>query len=300
MKDNLGIDPISEIGFDTGFNDKKISFAMRTSIRFKQNSSLNISFNQNINSNINGFNIDTRSSSTNYLAYGKNLSKGMPFINWNLRVRGLENIFFIKPYVKSMSLEHAFSGNQNLSWKFNDDGTRGVRLFNIEDFRDDYQDSLQFSKTISSLNPLLGITTRFNNDISTNIRLNTVYTLDEVPFGRNIITKNSLLGTMSYNFARGLRISLPFTERNVFLRNNFNITFNFDLNNTVEKGSKNMINFVEQNFIKTRKGILRLSYVLTDDLTAGLFYEYRTNETRLTGQRIDRDFGITLNISIRG
>ena len=300
LKDNLGIDPISEIGFDTGFNDKKISFAMRTSIRFKQNSSLNISFNQNINSNINGFNIDTRSSSTNYLAYGKNLSKGMPFINWNLRVRGLENIFFIKPYVKSMSLEHAFSGNQNLSWKFNDDGTRGVRLFNIEDFRDDYQDSLQFSKTISSLNPLLGITTRFNNDISTNIRLNTVYTLDEVPFGRNIITKNSLLGTMSYNFARGLRISLPFTERNVFLRNNFNITFNFDLNNTVEKGSKNMINFVEQNFIKTRKGILRLSYVLTDDLTAGLFYEYRTNETRLTGQRIDRDFGITLNISIRG
>ena len=105
---------------------------------------------------------------------------------------------------------------------------------------------------------------------------------------------------MSYNFARGFRISLPFSQRNVFLRNNFNITFNFDINNTVEKGSKIMINFVEQNSIKTRKGVLKLSYVLTDDLTAGLFYEYRTNETRLTGQRIDRDFGITLNISIRG
>ena len=43
-----------------------------------------------------------------------------------------------------------------------------------------------------------------------------------------------------------------------------------------------MINFVEQNSIKTRKGVLKLSYVLTDDLTTGLFYEYRTNETRLT------------------
>ena len=300
LKENLGINPISEIGFDTGYNDKKISFSIRTSIRLRQASSLNISFNQNINSNINGFNIDTRSSSTNYLAYGKNLSKGMPFINWNLRVRGLENISFIKPYIKSMTLEHAFSGNQNLSWKFNEDGTRDVSLFKVEDFRHDYQDSVQFSKTISSLTPLLGITTRFNNDISTNVRINTVYTLDEVPFGRNLIIKNSLLGTMSYNFARGLRISLPFSQRNVFLRNNFNITFNFDINNTVEKGSKNMINFVEQNFIKTRKGVLKLSYVLTDDLTAGLFYEYRTNETRLTGQRIDRDFGITLNISIRG
>ena len=224
----------------------------------------------------------------------------MPFINWNLRVRGLENISFIKPYIKSMTLEHAFSGNQNLSWKFNEVGIRDVSLFKVEDFRHDYQDSVQFSKTISSLTPLLGITTRFNNDISTNVRINTVYTLDEVPFGRNLIIKNSLLGTMSYNFARGFRISLPFSERNVFLRNNFNITFNFDINNTVEKGSKNMINFVEQNSIKTRKGVLKLSYVLTDDLTAGLFYEYRTNETRLTGQRIDRDFGITLNISIRG
>ena len=224
----------------------------------------------------------------------------MPFINWNLRVRGLENISFIKPYIKSMTLEHAFSGNQNLSWKFNEVGIRDVSLFKVEDFRHDYQDSIQFSKTISSLTPLLGITTRFNNDISTNVRINTVYTLDEVPFGRNLIIKNSLLGTMSYNFARGFRISLPFSQRNVFLRNNFNITFNFDINNTVEKGSKNMINFVEQNSIKTRKGVLKLSYVLTDDLTAGLFYEYRTNETRLTGQRIDRDFGITLNISIRG
>ena len=63
LKENLGIDPISEIGFDTGYNDKKISFSMRTSIRLRQASSLNISFNQNINSNINRFNIDTRSSS---------------------------------------------------------------------------------------------------------------------------------------------------------------------------------------------------------------------------------------------
>ena len=31
-----------------------------------------------------------------------------------------------------------------------------------------------------------------------------------------------------------------------------------------------------------------------------LFYEYRENDTRLTGRRIDRDFGINLNVAIRG
>jgi len=31
-----------------------------------------------------------------------------------------------------------------------------------------------------------------------------------------------------------------------------------------------------------------------------LFYEYRQTDTRLTGRRIDRDFGINLNVAIRG
>ena len=51
-----------------------------------------------------------------------NLSKGFPFINWSFRVGGLEKIGFLKPYVTSVSLEHAFSGKQNLSWKFNEEG----------------------------------------------------------------------------------------------------------------------------------------------------------------------------------
>ena len=83
------------------------------------------------------------------------------------------------------------------------------------------------------------------------------------------------------------------------MNNDFNINFNFDLNNSSEKGSKDKINFVEQNYTKTRKGVIRLTYSLTEDVTAGMFYEYRTNETRLTGKRVDRDFGLTLNISIR-
>jgi len=300
LKEDLGINPVSEIGFDTGYNDNKKSLLIRTGIRFAPRTSLNLTFNQNINSNINGFNIDTRSTSTDFLAYGKNLSKGLPFMNWSLRVSGLEKIPILSAYVDAMSLEHSFSGEKSLSWKFNDANIKSISLLSVSDFQDTFEESLQFSKTVSSFSPLIGITTTYKNGISTNIRTNNILTLEEVPYGLTLISRNSLLGNITYNFSRGLRVPLPFSDRNVYLRNNFNITFNFDFNNSNEKGSKDKINFVEQNFTKTRKGVLRFSYVLTDDLTAGLFYEYRTNKTRLTGQRIDRDFGISLNISIRG
>ena len=59
-------------------------------------------------------------------------------------------------------------------------------------------------------------------------------------------------------------------------------------------------NFVEQNFTNTQKSVLRITYALTDNVTGSLFYEYRENDTRLTGRRIDRDFGVNLNVAIRG
>ena len=79
-----------------------------------------------------------------------------------------------------------------------------------------------------------------------------------------------------------------------------NISLNLDFSTKTEEGSKDKINFVEQNFTNTQKSVLRITYTLTDDITGSLFYEYRQTDTRLTGRRIDRDFGINLNVAIRG
>ena len=228
------------------------------------------------------------------------MSEGFPFSNWTLRVGGLEKIRIIGPYVESVSLEHAFSGKQNLSWKFNDENISSIRLLDISSFEDDFSDYLQFSRTTRSFSPLLGISTTFKNGISTNIRSNITHTLDEVANGLTYISDNSILTTISYNFSRGIRFTLPFTDRKINLKNNFNITFNMDFSKKIEEGSKDKIAFVEQNFTNTRKGVLRVSYALTNDISGSLFYEYRENTTRLTGKRIDRDFGINLNIAIRG
>ena len=289
-----------EVGLNTGAEDIKKSLSIRTGVRFNPSTSLNISFSESISSNINGYNIDTRSISRDYLAYGNKLSKGIPFSNWSLRVGGLEKIKFISPYVNSLSLEHSFSGKENLSWKFNDDSIGAIDLFSISSFANDNDENRQFSRTSRSFTPLLGITTSFKNGISTNVRTNITHTLDEVANGLTYISDNSILASITYNFSKGIRFSLPFTERNVYLKNNMNITLNFDVSQKKEEGSKDKINFAEQNFTNTMKSVLRVTYSLTDDVSGSLFYEYRENDTRLTGRRIDRDFGVNLNVAIRG
>ena len=70
----------------------------------------------------------------------------MPFSNWSLRIGGLEKIKFVSPYVQSLSLEHAFSGKENLSWKFNDDSVGAIDLFSISSFANDNDNNRQFSR----------------------------------------------------------------------------------------------------------------------------------------------------------
>ena len=300
FSDLHGLEYAPEVGLNTGVDDIKKSLSIRTGIKFNPNTSMNISFSESISSNLNGYGIDIRSVNRDYFSYGEHLSNGLPFSNWSFRIGGLEKIKFINPYVKSLSMEHAFNGKQTISWRFNQSGTNDINLFQISSFIDSNNDDIQFSRTTRSFSPLLGITTSFKNGISTNIRSNITHTLDEVANGLTYISENSILASITYNFTKGIRIPLPFTERNVDLKNNINLTLNFDVSKKKEEGSKDKINFAEQNFVNSWKTILRVTYALTDNISGSLFYEYRENDTRLTGRRIDRDFGVNINVAIRG
>ena len=300
LSDTHGLDHASEVGLNTGVDDIKKSLSIRSGIKFDSNTSMNISFSESISSNLNGYGIDIRSINRDYFAYGEHLSDGLPFSNWAFRIGGLEKIKFISPYVNSLSIEHAFNGKQTVSWKFNDPGIGAIDLLKISSFVSDNDDYIQFARVSRNFTPLIGITTSFKNGISTNIRTNVVHTLDEVPNGLTYISENSILASLTYNFTKGIRVPLPFTERDIYLKNNINLTLNIDVSEKKEEGSKDKINFAEQNFVDSWKTILRVTYTLTDNVSGSLFYEYRVNDTRLTGRRTDRDFGININVAIRG
>ena len=300
FSDSHGLEYAPEVGLNTGIDDVKKSLSIRGGIRFNPSTSINISFSENISSNLNGYGVDIRSISRDYFSYGDHMSNGFPFSNWTLRIGGLEKIKFINPYVSSFSIEHAFNGKQNMSWRFDDNGISSISLLRISSFIDKNSDSIKFSRTIRNFTPLIGFTTTFKNGISTNIRTNIMHTLNEVTNGLTYTSEKSILASMTYNFTKGIRIPLPLTERNIDLKNNINLTFNFDVSRKKEEGSKDKINFAEQNFVNSWKAVLRVTYTLTDNVSGSLFYEYRENDTRLTGRRIDRDFGVNINVAIRG
>ena len=301
LNQDYSFESVPEIGLNSGNKEIRQSFTARTGYKFNNNSSLSLSFNESTTSNLNGYGVNIKTSNRDYFSYGKYLSKGFPFSNWSLRVGGLEKINFIKNYVNLLSVEHVFSGKQNLSWKFNDGANiKNINLLQINSFENNYAENIQFSRTTQSFSPLIGFTTSFNNGVTTNVRSNLSYTLDKVPNGKRFITDNSLLTSLNYNFSSGLRMSLPFSDRNIYLKNNINIALNFDFSSKKEEGSKDNTNFIEQNFSETKKSVLRITYTITEDITGSLFYEYRENDSRLTGRRIDRDFGINFNVAIRG
>lgn len=299
LNDNRDFSYAPEVGFNTGVDDIKKSLSIRSGIKINNSTSLSFSFNENISSVLNGSGVDTRSITRDYFSFGTRLNKGFPFSNWSLRIGGIEKIKILNHYFSSVSLEHSFAGKQVASWKFSDSNTNSFKLFSISSIIDNYNENLLISKKVSSFSPLMGLTASLKNGVSFNLRNNISYTLDEVPTGLSYVSDNSILGSITYNFSKGIRFALPFTDRNVFLNNNFNLTLNLESSNKNEEGSKDRINFAQQNFNKTNKAVLRASYAITENVSGSLFYEYRQNETRLTGRRVDRDFGINLNVVIR-
>ena len=76
-----------------------------------------ISFNESISSNINGYSIDIRSTTRDYIDLVVIIQR--IFSNWTFRVGGLEKISFINHTLIQCLLNILLV--QNLSWKFNEE-----------------------------------------------------------------------------------------------------------------------------------------------------------------------------------
>ena len=76
-----------------------------------------------------------------------------------------------------------------------------------------------------------------------------MHTLNEVTNGLTYTSEKSILASMTYNFTKGIRIPLPLTERNIDLKNNINLTFNFDVSRKKEEGSKDIMDRAHETVI---------------------------------------------------
>ena len=296
-----GLEHSAQVGSNTGNFDRKRDFSIRSGVSLTR--MINVSFNyaQNVSSNLRGSGLEQRSVSRDYLSYGSFLENGFPFVGWSVRLTGLERNKLLSRYVNSLSFDHATSGKESRSWQFDQFSGPAISFFSIDDFINDYKENQRSSRVNMNFSPLLGATVALKKGVSINMRHNRTLSKEiTANGGQKIFNDQSYLLSANYSHKGGFTIPLPFLE-NYKVNNQVNFTFNFDMNkNRTLQKAQEAIKFAETTYMSSWKSGFRLTYSFSKSVSGSMVWEYRENDSKHTGKKVDRDFGFDVNLAIRG
>ena len=294
-----GLEQSPEVGSNLGSWDHKRDGSIRSGFKVSRALTISFNFSQNFSTNRSATGLEQLSMTRDYLAYGELTETGLPFPSWSFRMSGLEKWPIIKWLAKSASLEHSYSGKETRSWKFEDISHNQMNFFNFGSFAEDYKDHELSSRINRNFSPLLGLNMTLKKNISITFRHNRNKSLDESQNGMTIHSDNSYTSTGTYTHRGGLKIPIPYYGV-VNMNNTMSFTLNFDMNESSEERSGDKVNFETGSFSESWKAGLRVSYQFNTKVSGGIRYEYRENDSRTTGKKVDRDFGFDVNIAISG
>lgn len=296
-----GLDHSTQVGSNTGNFDHKRDFSVRSGLNLTRALSISFNYAQNVTSNRRGSGLEQRSMSRDYLSYGKHLDEGFPFIGWSIRLTGLERNKFLSRYVRTMSLDHATNGKETRAWQFDKFSGPSMPFFGIDDFVTSYKDNERTSRKNMNFAPLLGATIALKKGVAITMRHNRTLSREEsANGGQKIYHDQSYLISANYTHRGGFTIPFPFFD-NYKVNNQVNFTFNFDMNkNRTLQKAQEATKFAETAFTSSWKTGIRLTYSFSQSVSGSMIWEYRENDSKHTGKKIDRDFGFDVNLAIRG
>ncbi len=258
------------IHVSSGFN---ISRNIKVGLNYDKSYSLNRS------SNITGQRSHSR------FIYGKDLD--MPFPQWTLRVSGLEKLPLVSKYVQTMSLDHGYSGQFD-------------QTFNVEKGKEIITKDDRSSK----FSPLLGMSLSFKNGMTMSVRYtNSENTSLSKGFGvggtKNTVEDLSVSG--QYRKQSDFRIPIPIWPfKNMRLKNSINLQVTISSSSNVTRKSRAGGDY--EITAETSKWFFKpdLQYSFSDRVNGGAFLELGKTHNKLIGDSSYYEFGINVNISIRG
>ena len=296
-----GLNHSEQVGSNTGNWDHKRDFSVRSGLNLTRAMSLSFNYAQNVSSNRRGSGLEQRSMSRDYFSYGKHLINGLPFVGWSIRLTGLERNKFLKRFVRTLSLDHATNGKETRAWQFDQFSGPSIAFFNVDDFITDYKDNERTSRVNMNFSPLIGVTMALKKGVAVTMRHNRTLSREEsANGGQKIFHDQSYLITANYMHRGGFTIPLPFFD-NYKVNNQVNFTFNFDMNkNRTLQKAQEATKFAETAYTSSWKTGIRLTYTFSKTVSGSMIWEYRENDSKHTGKKIDRDFGFDVNLAIRG
>ncbi len=294
-----GLKYSDEVGINTGIWQYQRSLAIRSGIALTPKTKLNMHFTQDFNNVESGSGIAQKTIVRDFVSYGKQLDKGLPFVGWSLQITGIEKWPIFKLFARTVALEHAYSGKETRTYKLDGSTVPNVGFLNASSFIDDYENFLTNANVVSSFSPLLGLSISMARGISLNIRHTMVKTTNEMPTGLTLKSDRSWSISSNYNHRGGLTIPLPFLN-DLNIQNNMNFLLNVDINKSETWGTKNKIDLAKQTFNSSWKAGARVSYSFSSWVSGSVILEYRESDSKTAGKKIDRDIGFDINLSISG
>lgn len=207
-------------------------------------------------------------------------------LNWSLNWSGLERTPIFQGLAQTVSLDNTFSGYRSDFWTGTPNDVNRV----------------EYSR---AFNPLAGLTINWKGGINSSIRYTLTQNLTDQlvsGVGKTYTTQTGLTAQVTYTRQTGFRIPLPFwpfKNRRFSNQTNFSLAFNMTGNRS--EGSYGETGQLVENTRQSSWSISpRIDYTFSNTVTGGIHLETGVNTDKIQGKTTFTEFGVSVNISIRG
>lgn len=295
LSDSLGVPLEFQVGssgtgsssgatnFNRGSSSTGQTFGANSGIKLSRDISLQLKYSRS--NSLNSSTTTTGQRSQSWFTFGDKVN--MVFPDWTLRVGGLEKMPFLSKYVQRVSLEHSRSGKSNETFDVN----QGIERVTKEDSDTQFQ-------------PLLGINLSWKNGITMSVRYEQSETksLTTVSgISGNKTTRNNLSVTANYSKRSDFMIPIPvWPFKNMRLKNSVDLSLTLSSGSDVTSKSRSGGNYEVTG--ETSKWLLKpnMNYSFSDRVRGGAHFEVGKTHNKLIGDSSYKEFGIDVNIIIRG
>ena len=259
------------------------SMSASSGISISRNIRLNLKYDKS--NSLNSSTQTTGQRSQSWLTFNDKVD--MTFPSWTLRLNGLEKMPLLNKYFQRVTVEHGFNGRHN-------------QTFNVEN---DIESITKEDKD-ARFNPLVGLNLTLKSGISINVRYNKSEKISlSRGFGVGGVKTNSsdLSFTANYSKRGNFRIPIPvWPFNNMRLKNNVDISVTFSMGENITSKSRGGGEY--EVTAETSKWFFKpnMTYSFSDRVRGGAHLEIGKTHNKLMGDSSYKEFGIDVNISIRG
>ncbi|HEX9654627.1 MAG TPA: cell surface protein SprA, partial [bacterium] len=284
----FGLSDTTNIGTVEGLATQSINFSDNRSYRAGSGLTLGRAFDVGISYNHSELRNETTQISGSYSDNWLRFSKfDMPFPEFTVRIAGLEKLPLFSHLFRTVGFSHSFSGQRDITWS----GT---------------PDRITQENFTTNFRPLGKLDLNFNNGITGNLQMNRSVTLSRskaVGSGANRTTRSDISMTATYAKQSGFRLPIwPFNKGE--LKNSIDFNFTFTKSDVITERSLSQVDGEDQFEVqdRTNRWAVRpsLTYSFSNRVRGGAFFEVGTTDSERAGKTSIQEFGIDVNISIRG